>query len=98
MASRIFRGIFVFGTAVLVGSAYLFARSLARGDAWWMVLGLAVLCVQGMLVLGMIAYALRTGAFPRNKTLLRVSSTLTWVALLLIFVPTLGVRVLAAIR
>jgi hypothetical protein len=89
---------FVFGIAVLVGSAYLFARSLARGDAWWMVLALAALCLQGMIVLGMIAYALRAGAFPRNTTLMRVSSTLNWVTLLLILVPTLGARLLATIR
>jgi hypothetical protein len=95
--SRILRGIFVFGIALLAGSACLLARALARGDAWWMVLGLAGLCLQGILVLGMFAYALRTGAFPRNRILMRASSILTWVALLLILVPTLGARLLAAI-
>lgn len=90
-----FKGLLAAELVLWAGFAYLLARSLFARAELWMVLALAVLCVQGLLVLYMTAYRFRFGTPEPYPAVRTASGALVWLALLFALYPVYGPRVLA---
>jgi len=88
------KGFLAVELVVWVGCIYALGWSLFMHAGWWMVLCLAILCVQGLLVLYMTAHRFRYGLPEPYPAVRRVSSVLTWVALLSALYPVYASRML----